>query len=95
MNESNALNLSPVPQVYWPRLAGSPGKRAAQVLAILTALAMVVAVVMALRVPPDTVPVPGSFLQGQRMLPSRPGFGRSWLGTLLRRARDASHPKHA
>ncbi|TMC55246.1 MAG: hypothetical protein E6J26_08200, partial [Chloroflexi bacterium] len=54
MNESNALNLSPVPQVYWPRLAGSPGKRAAQVLAILTALAMVVAVVMALRVPPDT-----------------------------------------
>ena len=54
MNESNALNLSPVPQVYWPRLAGSPGKRAAQVLAMLTALSMVLAVVMALRVPPDT-----------------------------------------
>lgn len=54
MNESNALKLSPMPTTYWPRLAGSVGQRAALVLGALTGITLLAALIMALRVPPDT-----------------------------------------
>lgn len=51
MNNLKTLGWS---QTYWPQLAGSMGQRAAQILGALTGVTMVAAVVMALRVPPDT-----------------------------------------
>jgi heme exporter protein C len=51
MNSSKTLEW---PQAYWPQLSGSLGQRAALILGALTGILMVVAVIMALRVPPDT-----------------------------------------
>src|SRR6266498_2017163 len=54
MNETNALNLKALPAPYWPRLAGSSGQRTALVLGALAGISLLVALIMALRVPPDT-----------------------------------------
>ncbi len=55
MNDSGTMKLNTLaPSLYWPRLAGSVGQRAAQILGGLTGVAMLAALAMALRVPPDT-----------------------------------------
>jgi heme exporter protein C len=54
MNSTKSMGMPAWPQAYWPRLAGNPGYRATQVVGLLTAVCMAVAVWMALRVPPDT-----------------------------------------
>ena len=54
MNTPKTLDLHPWTAAYWPRLAGTPGKRAAGVIGALTALTMAAAVFAAMRVPPDT-----------------------------------------
>ena len=54
MTTPKTLDLHPWPAAYWPRLAGTPGKRAAGVIGALTALTMAAAVFAAMRVPPDT-----------------------------------------
>lgn len=56
MNETQTLSrTAALGSSYWPRLAGSLGQRVALVLGALTGILMLVAVIMALRVPPDTV----------------------------------------
>lgn len=54
MNSTKSMGMPTWPQSYWPRLAGNLGYRITQVLGLLTAIFMALAVLMALRVPPDT-----------------------------------------
>src|SRR5262245_10298521 len=54
MNSTKSMGMPAWPHAYWPTLAGKPGYRATQVVGLLTAVCMAVAVWMALRVPPDT-----------------------------------------
>lgn len=60
MNDSPALRSSislgslQAPVLYWPRLAGSPGRRTALLLGVLSAILTGAAVVLALTAPPDT-----------------------------------------
>ena len=54
MNTPKTLDMHTWPAAYWPRLAGMPGQRAAQILGMVTALTMAAAVFAAMRVPPDT-----------------------------------------
>ncbi|MCA1554710.1 MAG: cytochrome c biogenesis protein CcsA [Chloroflexi bacterium] len=55
MNDSKTLNLSPMPSLYWPRLAGSFGQRAIQVLGVLSGVLSILALALALSAPRDTV----------------------------------------
>src|ERR1041385_2975295 len=54
MHSTKSMGMPTWPQSYWPRLAGNLGYRITQVVGLLTAVFRVVAIMMALRVPPDT-----------------------------------------
>ncbi len=53
-NSSISLRNLQSTNLYWPRLAGTLGQRAALIIGVLSGVLMSVAVGMALRVPPDT-----------------------------------------
>ena len=54
MNSSKSMDMPAWPQSYWPKLAGNWGHRVTLAVGWLTAICMALAVLMALRAPPDT-----------------------------------------